>query len=82
MPTSNLDPATGASYGTGAWNTGGVNNLFRKVNLKVTDYFSATLAPAFHRGESRIFKQLPAFVDCVVKGSVPPFVKDRFLHCD
>ena len=31
MPTTNINPATGSNYGSGAWNTGGVNNLVTKT---------------------------------------------------
>ena len=39
---------------------GGVNYLFRKVNLEVADYFPAALAPTLERRKSRIYKQLAA----------------------
>ena len=41
MPTSNIDPSTGASYGTGAWNTGGVNNLVSKTVAVTATLFVA-----------------------------------------
>jgi hypothetical protein len=41
MPTSNLDPATGLAYGTGAWNTAGVGNLASKTVAITATVFAA-----------------------------------------
>jgi hypothetical protein len=57
-----------------------MDNLFGEVNLKMAYYFSASFAPTFHGRKSRVFKQLAAFVECVVERPVLPFVKDRFGH--
>src|SRR6185503_11237546 len=75
-----LDRFDGSATNLEWQETGGMDNLFGKVNLEVANHFPASFAPTLHGRESGVFKQLAAFVECVVERSVPPFVKDRFSH--
>src|ERR1041384_2341990 len=58
----------------------GVGYLFRKINLKVADYFAARLAPSLDGRKGRILEHLPAFVEDVVERLVTPFIEDLFVH--
>ena len=60
--------------------TSGMNNLFREIDLKVAHYFPAPFPPTLDARKSRVFEQLAAFVECIVKRSILPFVKDEFSH--
>ena len=44
-----------------------MNDLFRKDNLEMANYFPATFAPALDGWKRRVFEQFAAFVDRIVE---------------